>query len=438
MYSTEIKRILKKKKIKYGDKIKIKKSGLELEGIILPKSAGDSNIILIKLSSGYNTGIKINTENEIEKVESGKIKSLRPKVGSLKVDKQKPTISILGCGGTVASKVDYETGAVSPTFDPKDLVEMYPEIGEITNIRFRSMFNTLSENMTFDHYKKIIKEIMKEIKKGVDGIIITHGTDTMHYTSAALALALQNLPVAVILVGSQRSSDRGSSDAFLNLLGAVRFITETDFSGVAIAMHESMDDRAVLILPPCRTRKMHSSRRDAFKPIDAKAIARVDEEIKFFTEYQKKDKNRKLIVKDKFEKKVGLLKIHPNMDPKILDVYKSYRGLVLEGFGLGHAPVEDGNEAFFRKLKTLAKKTIVLMTTQTIFGEVNMNVYATGRKLQEIGVIPVSMLPEVAFIKLAWLLGNHPPSKVRELVTKDLCGEFRSWDTFRFLQTDKD
>ena len=435
MYSKRVEAFLKRKKIKIGDRILIKREREEIVGNLLPKPSGDPDVLLIKLDSGYNIGIKFGKDLKIKKLESGKLKKIKTKLGKIKTDTNKPIISILGCGGTVASKVDYETGAVSPTFDPRDLVEMYPEIANLANVRFRSLFNVLSENLRFKHYQIIAKEIMKEIKKGCDGIIITHGTDTMHYTTAALSFMFENLPIPVILVGSQRSSDRGSSDAFLNLLSAVRFIVETDFAGVTICMHESSSDSAGLILPPCRTRKLHSSRRDAFKPIDAKPIARVGDTIEFFVEeYERKDKKKKPILKEKFEEKVGLLKLHTNMDPKILDAYKNYKGLVLEGFGLGHAPIEDGNEAFFKKLKALAKKCIVVMTTQTIFGEVNMNVYATGRKLQEIGIIPCSVLPEVAFIKLAWLLGNYPPSKVRELMTKNLRGEFRSWDTFEFAR----
>lgn len=435
MYSKRIENLLKKEKIKIGDKVRIEKNGQIIEGILLPKSAGDPGTLVIKLNSGYNLGIRVDGNVKIEKLKSVKLKKIKPSLGELKESSKKPIISILGCGGTVASKVDYETGAVSPTFDPHDLVEMYPEIAELANIRLRLLFNTFSENLRFKHYQIVAREVIKEIKKGCDGVIITHGTDTMHYTAAALSFMFENLPVPVILVGSQRSSDRGSSDAFLNLLSAVRFIVETDFAGVAICMHESSSDNACLILPPCRTRKLHSSRRDAFKSIDEKPIARVGDSIEFFVKnYEKRDKNKKPVVKVKFEERVGLLKLHTNMDSKVLDAYKNYKGLVLEGFGLGHAPIEDGNEMFFKKLKSLAKKCIVVMTTQTIFGEVNMNVYATGRKLQEIGVIPCSMLPEVAFIKLAWLIGNYPPSETRKLMTKNLRGELRSWDTFEFAK----
>lgn len=433
MYTRSVMERLEKKGIRVGDKIKIESEDIKVQGILLPKSGGESDTLVIKLDSGYNIGVKLTKNMKIEKIERKRLKKIKTRIGELKIHPNKPIVSILGCGGTVASKVDYETGAVSPTFDPRDLIEMYPEVASLANVRFRLLFNTFSENLRFKHYKSIAREIVKEIKNGCEGIIITHGTDTMHYTAAALAFMFQSLPLPVILVGSQRSSDRGSSDAFLNLLSATRFIVESDFAGVAICMHESSSDDTCSILPPCRTRKVHSSRRDAFKPIDAKPIARVGGTIEFFVEeYERKDKKKKPVLKPKFEEKVGLLKLHTNMDPKILDAYKNYKGLVLEGFGLGHAPIEDGNEAFFRKLKVLAKKCIVVMTTQTIFGEVNMNVYATGRKLQEIGVIPCSMLPEVAFIKLAWLLGNYSPSKARELMRKNLRGEFRSWDTFEF------
>jgi len=235
---------------------------------------------------------------------------------------------------------------------------------------------------------------------------------------------LENLPLPVILVGAQRSSDRGSSDAYLNLISAVRFIAETDFSGVAICMHENKNDENCLISPACKTRKLHSSTRDAFKPVNAKPVARIGEKIEFLSEYLKKDKNRKLNLKTRLEERVGILKIHPNMQPEEISCFKNYKGLVIEGTGLGHAPVSNGNEEVFEALKKLSKTCVIVMTSQTIFGRVNMNVYSTGRKLQEIGIISgKDMLTETAFIKLAWLLGNYSQKETRKLVTKNLRGE---------------
>lgn len=422
MYSSLVRRKLREAKIDVGDRIVVVKNGERIEGILMPSHEfSNENCIVVKLDSGYNVGIELDEKTELVKLAAARKKKEERKSPQIK-DPNKPTIAILHTGGTIASRVDYETGGVVASFSPEDLLEMYPELGKLANLKSKLLMNVFSENMRFEHYSLIAREVAREVKEGVDGIIVTHGTDTLHYTSAALAFALEDIGIPVILVGAQRSSDRGSSDAFLNLYSAVRFCCETDFAGVAICMHAGIGDEACYILPPCRSRKLHSSRRDAFKVVDDVPIARVGERIEFFKEYKKKEKG-KVKLYPKFEPRVGLLKLHPNISPRLIEFFESYKGLVLEGTGLGHAPIEHGNEAIFRAIKRIAKRCIVAMTTQCIYGPVNMNVYSTGRKLQAIGVIPCDMLAEVALVKLAWLLGNFGKEKAREMLNLDLRGE---------------
>lgn len=426
MYSEKVRKLLKSGKIAEGDLVVIETGNTNTEGIIMPKHEfGDPDSIVIKRKDGYNAGISVSEITGIEKIGSREpiAKSVAKPVEK---DDRKKSISILHTGGTIASKVDYKTGGVVSSFSPEELVEMYPELKELANIESRLISNIFSEDMRFTHYQKIAKAVSEEAKKGADGIIITHGTDTLHYTSCALAFMLGNLGVPVILVGAQRSSDRGSSDAFLNMVSAARLIVETDFSGVAICMHESLDDNSCLLLPACRSRKLHSCRRDAFRSVDEKPIARISDKIEFLSGYEKCDKTRKIELKAGMEEKVGILRIYPNIDPKVLDSFMRFRGVVMEGTGLGHAPAEHGNEKFFAAAKRLSKKSVIAMTTQTIFGGVNMNVYSTGRKYLGIGAIPCSMTTEAAFIKLAWILGNYPKAKkeqVREMMLTNLCGE---------------
>ncbi len=306
---------------------------------------------------------------------------------------------------------------------------MFPELVEMANIRSRLIRNMWSDDMRFSHYQLLAREVAKEIEKGCDGLIITHGTDTMHYTSAALSFMLQNLPIPVIIVGAQRSSDRPSSDAFLNLISAARFIVHSDYAGVAVCMHENISDNTCLILPGTKVRKMHTSRRDAFRPIDVTPIAIVSDKIKFIKrDFMKKGK-RKLNLLTKMEEKVGILKIHTNMSPEIFDFYSKYKGVILEGTGLGHTPlhVVDKETKIHEKIKNsiekLCKKSVVVMTSQTVYGRINMNVYDKGRDLQKLGVIPGGdMTSETAFIKLAWLLGNYG-KKAKEMIGKNLVGE---------------
>ncbi len=409
------------------------KDNKAFKGILIPSSEKDT--IFIKLKSGYNIGILKSKIKEVKKL--GKIKIERPEATQHKHNKALPTISILHTGGTVASEVDYSTGAVYPRFTPQEIVAKFPELGSAANIHSKLISNMFSEDMRFAHYNKIAKEIESEIKKGVNGIILTHGTDTMHYTSAALSFMLQDLPIPVILVGAQRSSDRGSSDAFLNLASAALFIAKTDFAGVAICMHANMNDNDCLILPGLKTRKMHSSRRDAFKAINAKPIARVNyykQIAEFLTHDHKKiSKGTKLKVHLLRENlRIGIVRSHPSMHATELKAYSNFHGLILEGTGLGHFPVSKidqktgENEKILSEIKKLAKKMPVFMTTQTIFGRVNINVYSTGRKLQEAGVIGnySDMTAETAFVKLAYLLSNHKnKEEVKRLMNENLHGE---------------
>ena len=420
---------------KPGDKVKVVTKDEVVEGVLMPNEETDS--IVIKLDNGYNVGIDKGKVKKIELIEKNREKEV--KKGNVKINKNLPTISILHTGGTIASKVDYKTGGVVARFEPEELIGMFPELEKIANIKSRLISKMFSEDMRFAHYELMIKAIKEEIKEGIDGIILTHGTDTMTYTSAALAFALEGLPIPVIIVGAQRSSDRGSSDAGVNLVCAAEFIAKTDFSGVAICMHENMDDNTCVILPPCKTRKMHTSRRDAFKPVNDTIIARIDFEnkkIEFVKkEYVKKDKKRALIVKDKFEEKVSILRCHPNMVPKQFEFYESYNGLVIEGTGLGQAPVGVPNKLCEIHKKNLIainnlieKGTLVVMTSQTIFGRVQMHVYSNAIDLVNVGVIPgEDMLSETAFIKLAWLLGNYKDKEeIKRLISTNLRGEINT------------
>ena len=417
---------------KPGDRIKVIADNSTNEGILMPNEETDS--VVIKLDNGYNVGIDGKKIKEIKVMEKYKAKEPAAEKEAKK-DTKKPTIAILHTGGTIASKVDYRTGGVIARFTPKEILDMFPELKDIANIESRLISNMFSEDMRFKHYSLMCKAIEDESKKNTDGIILTHGTDTMGYTAAALSFALENINIPVILVGSQRSSDRGSSDAAVNLISAAKFIVKTDFVGVAICMHENPSDNNCLIMPACKTRKMHTSRRDAFKVVNDKAIARINYEtgiIQFIKkDYGKKENNRKLSIKGRFEEKVGLLKVHPNMLPEQFEFFRNYKGLVIEGTGLGQAPVGNPNEItkIHKKNMEAIKKIIkngcvVAMASQCIFGKVQMHVYSNAIDLVNIGVIPgQDMLSETAFIKLAWLLGNYKKDEVKDLIAKNLRGE---------------
>ncbi|MDD5086828.1 MAG: Glu-tRNA(Gln) amidotransferase subunit GatD, partial [Candidatus Nanoarchaeia archaeon] len=395
----------------------------------------EKDIVILKLESGYNIGIDKKNIKSIKLVKTAENK--KEKKAEVKQNKKLPTISILHTGGTIASKVDYKTGGVIAGFSESEMLDLFPELKNIANIKSRKIASMQSEMMRFPHYNIMAKEIEKEIKSGTDGIIITHGTDTMHYTSAALRFILEDLPVPVIMVGSQRSSDRGSTDAAVNLISACYFIANSDFADVSICMHENMSDDSCLILPALKTRKMHTSRRDAFRAINSVPIARVnfnEKDISFIAkDYDKGDKNRKLKLRLFNEKiKVGIVKTHTNMFADEFLAYKNFDGLVVEGTGLGHLPNEEidehtkENKKIFDSLKKMIKEgLIVVMSSQAIYGRIQMNVYTPLRELQDIGVLGhlSDMTPETSFIKLAWLLSNYNKDEVKQLITKNLKGE---------------
>ena len=293
-----------------------------------------------------------------------------------------------------------------------------------------SLLKKDSQDIT-DEDRNQVLSCCKELTN--DRIIITHGTDVLHYTAAALAFALEGLGIPVILVGAQRSSDRGSSDASMNLICAAQFIVKSDFAGVALCMHKAMDDKWCGILPATKTRKFHSSRRDTFRVINDKPWAEVSKkgEIKWLKKnYDKRDKNKNLKLKlFKEDLKVGIVKAHPNMYAEELKGYEKMDGLVLEGTGLGHLPVLEydkytkENSKILKEIVKLAKKIPVVMTSQTVYGRIDMNVYSAGREILKAGVLGNynDMITETAFVKLAWLLSNK--MNVEENISKNLRGE---------------
>ena len=409
-----------------GDKVRVETKDNFFEGVLMPSSGN----IVVKLSSGYNVGLdkkEIKNIKVLEKHKEKISKSLK-----LETSKGKKNITILHTGGTIASKVDYETGTVIARYTPEEIVTQFPELNELANINSRLISNMFSEDMRFSNYNTLAKEIEKEIKNGTDGIVITHGTDTLHYTSAALSFILDGLNIPVILVGAQRSSDRGSSDAAMNLICAVELILKTEFAEVGVCMHKDQSDEICWLLPGLKCRKLHSSRRDAFRPVNAKQYAEINYNTKIVqiidNSFRPREK-RELKLKLFKEVKVGILKSKPNMFVDELKIYSKYDGLILEGTGLGHMPIDQHaeNKEIFNELKKLAKKIPVVMTTQTLFGRVNMNVYSNGKVLKDIGILgdQLDLSAETAYIKLAWLLSNHP-EHARIMMHENLRGELNN------------
>jgi len=425
-YKGEALEAIKRATVEIGDLIRITKNQEIYEGILIPRSEyGDEKHVVIKLKSGYNIGIHITPNTKIQKTGKG----TKPTFASPPTPQQNPQlpkVAIISTGGTIASRVDYRTGAVRPALTANDLYSVVPELAHIARINTQILFSLFSENITPQHWTQTAKATAKQIAEGVNGVIIAHGTDTMAYTAAALSFALQNLPVPVILVGSQRSADRPSSDAATNLISAVTTAAKAPFAEVTIAMHETPSDTTITLHRGTKVRKCHTSRRDTFKSVNTTPIAKIqDQKITMLTQdYKKRDPSRTLELKPEFNEKVALVKFYPGINPTIIDwnVKNGYKGIILEGTGLGHV----GNFCFKSIKNAVEQNIMVAMTSQCIWGRVNMNVYDSGRDLLALGVIPLEdMLPETALVKLMWIFGQtQNVEEAKNLLKTNIAGEF--------------
>ncbi len=396
------------------------------QGIIIPSTA---STVTLKLSNGYNIGIR---KSSILKEE---ILGERPAIQSSKphiVQADKPLVSILHLGGTIAAKVDYATGGTIAQFEPGELVTMFPELRDEARIESRLIRNMQSDHMQPGHYNVIADAIAEELTKKPKGIVISHGTDTMQYTAAALSFILENIPVPIILVGSQRSSDRGSSDAAMNLLSAVHFIVNTHWRGVGICMHKSTNDDICWVLPGTNVLKLHTARRDAFRPINSKQIADIDVKAKRITYFREETPTQGAFTIKRIDPalRVGIVRLHPGIWHTELEHYENYDGLILEGTGLGHAPIQvlddetRENGPIWETIQKLAKHMPLAMTSQSIYGRISLQVYSPGRQLKDAGVLghDCDMTTPCAYMKLLWLLSNHR-DEARKLYGQNLRGE---------------
>ena len=425
-YKDEALSALTKAGCQVGDIIRVTSNENVYEGILIPRSENsDGKHVVVKLKNGYNVGVHIKPNVKIEKIGKGS----KPSFASPLLPEQKPELpkaAILSTGGTIASRVDYRTGAVRSALSASDLYGVVPELSDLARIETKIVFNLYSENLTQKHWNKLAQTVAEHIKQGADGVVIAHGTDTMAYTAAALSFALQNLPVPIILVGAQRSSDRPSSDAATNLIAAVQAATRGPFAEVGLAMHETLSDIAISVCRGTKVRKCHTSRRATFKPVNATPIARVkDQQIIMLTDdYQKRDIAKKLILKPKFSEAVALVKFYPGLNPAVIDwhVENGCKGILLEGSGLGHV----SKYCFDAVGNAVKNGVVVALASQCIWGRVNMNVYDTGRDLLTLGVVPLEdMFPETALVKLMWVLGQtRDLEEAKTLLTTNIAGQF--------------
>jgi glutamyl-tRNA(Gln) amidotransferase subunit D len=424
-YKGEALEVLNRFHVAVWDDVEIESTRGRFRGIVLPRSEFDDMFhLVLKLQTGYNVGIDVRTIRATKTLGSKEAHYKIPEK-EFPISPNKPNVKLLGTGGTIASRLDYRTGAVIPAFSPGELYGAVPELADICNLSTEKLFGVFSENMGPHEYKELAKAIGREIEDGIDGVVIGHGTDTMHHTASILAFMVQNPPVPIVMVGSQRSSDRPSSDAALNLIHATTTAATSDIAEVMVCMFGPTSDEYALLHRGTRVRKMHSSYRSTFRTIGDVPLATVTRAgvTPLRQDYNRRRDDRRVDIVPTFEERVTLLYYYPNMHPDIIDslVENGYRGIVIAGTGLGHVnkPVYPAIE------RATAAGVAIYMTVQTLWGYVHMFVYDTGRDLMAKGIIPAeNMLPEVAYVKLAWALGQTDDlNKVRELMLTPIRGE---------------
>lgn len=407
-----------------GDRVEINKKGLNYEGIVMPSR---SDRIVLKLNNGYNVGLSIDKDTSVKIIEKNPPTPGHALHGHVKKTGLKD-VSILSTGGTIASRVDYRTGAVSSQFTADDILDAIPELSEIANYRGKVLSMIFSEDMNAKIWADLAGAVYEEIKNGADGIIVTHGTDTMTYTAAALSFMIQT-PVPIVIVGSQRSSDRPSSDNAMNAICAATAAI-SDIAEVCVVMHGSTSDDFCYVHRGTKVRKLHTSARAAFQSVNDNPIARIDygtRKVTITGDYVKRGEKH-LELRNRIDDRCALIKFYPGMSSEIIDYYKEkgYRGIVIEGTGLGHV-----NTGWIPVIKKAVDDgMVIVMTSQCINGRVSDRVYSTGRDLLNAGVIEgEDMLAEVALVKLMWAFGQTSDTEeVKNIMRTNYAGEI-NWRT---------
>jgi glutamyl-tRNA(Gln) amidotransferase subunit D len=410
-----------------GDQVRLRLALKEIDGTILESS--DKNILLLKLSSGYNIGIP--KENVLAGRVLKKYKEEEKEEFKIQKKEGKPSIGLVITGGTIAAKLDPKTGGVYWLTDISEFSKFYPEMFEFVNVKkIEVPFMTSSESMTSENWIKIAETIKPMLDDPeIKGVIVTHGTDFLHYTSAALSFFLKNLNKPIVLTYSQRSIDRASSDASLNLQCAARMAL-SDVAEVMLVGHSNSDDEFCYALRGTKVRKLHSSRRDAFKPVNCDPIARVfPDKVEFISKYKPRN-NVKPELDVSFTDKIALVKFYPGQTSDILDFYAlKHKGIVIEMGGLGHLPPSEAQHNWVPSLKKHIKNGLVVCgAAQTIYGRLDPLVYSNGRELIDAGVIFLEdMLAETALVKLGFVLGHYGwKAHIKEKMLENMAGEFNA------------
>ena len=391
----------------FGQRVELKDDqGTVWNGTIIPShDLSGPRVLTLKLSTGYNVGIRIGPRTTYRLLEptarsaAGAVTTTRTSAGH-----GPGGVALLTTGGTIASRVDYETGGVRPVSDEEEILAFYPELLDSGPLSITPVLDVLSENITPADWLSLAGKVVEAFRAGANGVVIAHGTDTLGFTSAALSFLLADLPGPVALVGAQRSPDRPSSDGPSNLYAAVRVAREGRLGEVVVVMHDGLSDDRFAIHRGTWVRKMHSSRRDAFQSRNGPPLGVVDGTSVRLGPLARPASPGPARVEGPVDLRGGLLTFYPGLSSaRARQFSDGLRGIVLAGTGLGHIASE--HLSWIRE--ATSRGVVVAMTTQCLEGVVDPYVYATGRDLLGAGVLYLDdLLPETAYAKLLWALGR--------------------------------
>ena len=446
--------LLEKSKVEQFDRVRVHATGIVEEGVLMPRiELGDTDSLILKLSNGYNVGFSVDSIKKIEKL-SGNEKKGSEKKGKPAGKSEKnaehsgslPKLAMIATGGTIASVIEYATGGVIGQLSPQDIATAAPGLARRADITFYSPFRIMSEDMTHKEWQEIAKIAAKEMKsEEVRGIIVTHGTDTLHYTSAALSFMLNEFSKPIALVGAQRSPDRGSFDGVLNLECAGVYAT-SNIGEKAIVMHGTSSDDYCIASRGTAVRKMHSTRRDAFRPINGPALAKIWSDGKIErtnNNIRPYAHNPDAKAQTDFEPRIAIVKVYPSASADIVDYFvsKGYKGIILEATAMGHVPTVCVNpkDSWIPHVKSAVDSGVYVgVTGQCIFGEVNPYVYTNLRRLASTGAHYLGdMLTETAYVKLGWALAKAKGIEdAKKIMSANIAGEYSGrhlyFDSFMF------
>ncbi len=323
-------------------------------------------------------------------------------------------LMILSTGGTIACTQTAD--GLIPTLSADDILNFVPKARKLGQLTTKTIFNLDSSNIQPEEWRDIAREIFACLPQ-YDGIVVLHGTDTMAYTASMLSFMLQNVNKPVVITGSQLPVGHPQTDAKLNLQHAL-ITAASGMAGVLVVF----DGKIIL---GCRVAKVRTTSQNAFESINRPLAGRIRSgRVRPAAPPERKPGQPAL--DDAIDPNVFLLKLIPGTRPEVFDdiARLGYRGVVIEGFGLG------GLHCLRRNLlegiqKLLDANVAVLLTTQCRYEPSDPTVYETGRLALELGIMQAyDMTSECAVTKLMWVLAHAANlSDVRRLMYTNLCGE---------------